>query len=106
MNNDDLQAYIKAIRDAFERGEIEELLPTNTEWTLPYAENIMISADDAGPKYRIKPKPLECWVVVSTDGTDMFCDTPNEAEEKVEAWNKEYPKSGPHRVVHMREVTE
>ena len=44
--------------------------------------------------------------MVTTDGVWTPELSPTGAEELVEKWDEQYPTGAPHRVVHMREVTD
>ena len=56
MDNNELQAHIKALEEALERGEIEEALSDNEHWIPPRNNGVLLNGVY---RYRIKPKPLE-----------------------------------------------
>lgn len=60
MTNDELQGHIKAIEAAVEAGEIEENDEDDDVWG-PCGGGMVVLG--SGARYRIKPKPLECWVI-------------------------------------------
>lgn len=66
-----------------------------------------ISYPDFDPvyKWRIKPKPLERWLVVNRDGETFTYKTHEKADATAEEMNR-CGHAKPYRVVRMREVTE
>lgn len=103
MNREQTLEAIKVMQHFADGGEVEYLCTGDGcgQWH-----------DDEPPhwnwhssKYRIKPKPLECWVVVDRDGDTSNFRTKAGAEEY--AWDRN--RRGlyvPYTVRHMREVTE
>lgn len=89
MTNDELQAHIAAIEKAMP--EIEESVDDKA-WGKPSPYSILIG--DVKVKYRIKPKPLECWVSFHDGGVwNVFDEKPTKIESDAV-------------LVRMREVTD
>jgi len=50
--------------------------------------------------------PIEAWLVVDSEGRNPFpCQSAEYADAKRRVYDAEYPRSGPHRIAHVREVT-
>lgn len=100
MENDELQAHIKAIRVALSNGEIEMINKKQGDDGFYKADSILLGPAYVA-EYRIAPKPLECWALLISDGSGEFQGW-TACEEQAEDWKK--IERG--RTVLMREVTD
>jgi len=87
MTNEELQAHIKAIRQAYWDDQLEERCANAENWGWPQASRVL--SDNY--EYRIKPTPREVW---------MICDSAGNVE-RITA-SEPCPQSG--KIVKFREV--
>ena len=94
MTRDEAKKHMLVIQ-AFADGKSIQYRPAEDD---PW-EIIENSSFDCPGEYRIKPDPMERWVVVDRDGDEMLHDDKEEAEDH--ASSKTF---APYTIYHMREV--
>ena len=102
MNRDETIEAIKVMQHFADGGEVDCGMiddarrgrsPTGPTWNWLAAT------------YYIKPKPVECWVVVDREGDAVYTSYYEDNAEQQLAHYMQFGKFAPYRVVHLTEAT-